>query len=171
MSREKKSLSWFIPFSIHKQQAIREIKEQLPPMFFVRVTVAFTAVFFSIRYALLRWLPERHADWFSLYWRCILPLVLIIAVAWLVAFVPPQVIIDRKGIRFCRGQSVTFYRFENIASVRIIEGAKPLPLLRINFFTQYEEKEYLIAPTVPLARLGAMLDEFRLRSSERTRAQ
>ena len=169
MACKKPLLSWSIPFSVHKPQAIEEIKKQFPPMFFVRVIVAFTFIFFPIRYALLRWLPELEVDWFFLYWVSILSQGLILAIVGLATFYPHQVAIERRGIRVFDGQRDVLYRFEAIASLRIIENAEPFPLLRIEFLTQRDAKEYPIAPTVSLAHLGTMLDDLRLRSTERNR--
>jgi hypothetical protein len=164
--RKKPSLSWSIPFVIHKQQMIEEIKTTFSPKFFIRVIAVFTAIFFPIRYALLQWLPELEADWFFLYWVSILSQALFLFIGCLGMFNPPRVIIDRHGIRLCSGQRVVFHRFEDIASLRIIENAKPFPLLRIEFLTQQDAKEYPVAPTVSLAHLGSLLDDLRYRTGQ-----
>jgi hypothetical protein len=64
---KKQTLSWSIPFAIHKQNAIVEIKRAFPAIALVRIAIVFTAIFLPIRFLLPRWLPDLDADWAELY--------------------------------------------------------------------------------------------------------
>ena len=150
-----------IPFQTHKQRALAKIKKAFPYIAFVRITLIFTAVFIPMRYALLRLLPELDVNWIELFSISLGAMFALIAGASLVSFIPPRITVSQNGVMVQEGQHCIWHRFKDIAAIRVDESVHPLPLLRISFLTQQDEKEYPIAQTVSIESLRALIDQFR----------
>jgi hypothetical protein len=147
-----------VPFRTHKQKALAEIRKAFPAASFVRITLLFTAVFIPIRYALPRWLPELDVNWIELFLISIVSMLVLIASTSLVAFIPPRITVSQKGVMVQEGQHCVWHLFKDIAAIRVDEEALPLPLLRISFLKQRDEKVYPIVPTVSAETLRTLID-------------
>jgi hypothetical protein len=156
------TLSWSIPFAIHKQNAIVEIKRAFPAIALVRIAIVFTAIFLPIRFLLPRWLPDLDADWAELYFVPIFGMGLLIGFLCLVSFLPPRISVTIKGIMVQAGQHGVLHRFTDIASIRVDETTKPYATLKICLLGQQKDKEYPIAPTIPINGLASRINELRL---------
>jgi hypothetical protein len=157
----KQSLSWSIPFSVHRQKAFREIREAFPPISFVRSIIVFTAIFFVIREILLRRFPLIEVEWLRLYMVSIASILVLVIPAALGALVPPRILLKTKGLVVQRGNSTVFYPFEKMASLCVDEHAKPFPVLRISFLTQQADLEFPVAPSIAIPQLQALTSERR----------
>lgn len=160
--KAKKTISWYMPFAFHKQNAIQEIKRAFPAIAFFRIAIVYTVVFLPIRFLLPRWLPDLDADWTELYFVPMFGMGLLIGIICLASFIPPQISVTAKGIIIQTGQRCVLHRFTDIATIRVDETTKPFATLKICFLEQLKNKEYPIAPTIPINILTARINELRL---------
>jgi len=159
---KKQTLSWSIPFAIHKQNAIQEIRRVFPAIVLFRIAIVYTAVFLPIRFLLPRWLPDLDVNWTQFYFVPMFGWGLVIGFLCLVSFIPPQISVTAKGIMIQTGQRCVLHRFTDIATIRVDGTAKPYATLKICFLEQQKGKEYLIAPTIPINVLVTRINELRL---------
>jgi len=162
MKTKNQSLSWAIPFSVHRKKTIQEIRQTFPFIAFVRIVIAFTVVFLPIRFLLPRCLPDLDVDWTQLYFISLLSMFGIIIPVCLGAFCPPRITIKPKGVFIQSAQRSILYRFADIATIRVDETTKPFATLRICLLEQLKDKEYPIAPTIPIIVLATRINELRL---------
>lgn len=158
---EKQSLSWAVPFSVHKQKAIREIREAFPSIAFVRIIIVYTTIFVVIREVLLRRFPLIEVEWLRVYLISTASILAFVIPAALGALVPPRIMLKTKGLVVQRGNSTVFYPFDKMASLRIDELAKPFPVLMISFLTQQADLEFPIAPSISIPQLQTLISERR----------
>ena len=156
-----KPITWMVPFRAHKQKALAEIRKCFPVMAFVRISLVFTAVFFFVRYALRRSLPEIDANWIELYLICLASMLVLIACGSMVALTPPRITVSQKGVMVQQGQHCVWHRFKDMASIRVDESVLPLSLLRISLLTHRDEKAYPIDPAVSVEKLRTLIDRSR----------
>lgn len=155
----KQTLSWSVPFSIHRQNAVQEIRRAFPAASLVRIPMVFTVIFLSIRFVLLKWLPELSVDWAKIYFTSLFGGSLLIGYCCLAAFSPPRISVTAKGIMVQAAQHCVLHRFADIASIRVDETTRPFATLKICFIGQHKNEEYPIAPTTPIAILTSQISE------------
>jgi len=151
-----------MPFAFHKQNAIQEIKRAFPAIAFFRIAIAYTVVFLPIRFFLPRSLPDLDINWTQLYLVPVFGMGLLIGFSCLVSFLPPRISVTAMGIILQTGQRCVLHRFTDIATIRVDETTKPFATLRICFLEQLKDKEYPIAPTIPITVLTTRINELRL---------
>lgn len=156
-----KSITWSVPFIAHRQVAIAEIKKIYPVMAFIRMTLLFTAIFIFVWWTLPRRIPNLDVNWVKLFFVCIGAMFALIATSCLVAFAPPQITVNERGIVVQQGNHCVLHLFKDMASIQVDERTSPLRVLRINFLTQKKEEIYPIAPTVSTEHLLMLIDRFR----------
>lgn len=156
---EKQSLSWAVPFSVHKQKAIREIREAFPSIAFVRIIIVYTTIFVVIREVLLRRFPLIEVEWLRVYLISTASILALVIPAALSALVPPRITLKTMGLLVQRGNSAVFYPFDKMASLCVDELAKPFPVLRISFLTQQADLEFSIASSISIAQLQTLISD------------
>jgi len=159
--KTKQTLSWSIPFAIHKEKTIQEIKRAFPAIALVRIAIGFTVIFLHIRFLLPKWLPDLDVCWTQLYFVPMFGMGLVMGFLCLVSFFPPQISVTAKGIMIQTGQRCVLHRFTDIASIRVDETTKPFAMLKICFLGQQKDKEYPIAPTISIVVLTTTINELR----------
>ncbi len=166
LMKTKQNMSWYTPFVIHKPTAILEIKRAFPAIAFVRIVIAYTSIFLPIRFLLPRWLPYLDVNWLELYFVPMFGYGIIIVIACLASFIPPRLSVTTKGILVQTGQRCMLYRFSDIAAIRVDETTKPFATLRISFLEQQKDKEFSIAPTIPVTALATMINELSFKTDK-----
>ena len=150
-------IKWTVPFWSHKQKAFAEIRKSFPAFSFVRIVLFYAAVFVAIGFELPRWLPELDVNWVEMFFFVSVSTLVLIGIACLSTFIPPAIKISQKGVMVREGPHYTLHLFKDIAAIRIDENTLPLPLIRINYLSQQDEKVYPIAPTVSIKSLKTMI--------------
>jgi len=163
MKLNKTLLSWSVPFSVHRPNAIEGFRQAFPPMAFVRIIALFTVIFVVIRALLLRKYPLIEVEWLELYVICIASIFGFIFLSALSVLAPPQIRVTEKGIVVQQGSGGgIFYSFSGIASLRIEENSKPFPLFKISFLDQKPDKEIPIPATISIPLLKEILNQKRV---------
>ena len=159
--KEKTSLTWFVPFAVHKQKTLDELKKAFPAAALIRIALAFTVFYIAIRHILIRKIPELDFEWTTAYLQCVLSGAALIATCYLISLIPSLVTVKVRGIVVQQGQSAIWHIWKDIASIRIDAESKPYPLLKITLYSQQESKEYPISSKVSLDRLAVLIEKYR----------
>jgi hypothetical protein len=155
------SISWNIPFAVHRADAIRELSVIFSPAVLMRIVLAFIAVFIGAFYASQRYLPELEFDWIMAFLKCAGVLVVILAMCCAISFAPPSITVTPKGITVFQGQSSRLHLFNDLVECRITEEREGFSFLVFRRRDQNKIREFAVSPKIKLDELSAMLDAYK----------
>jgi hypothetical protein len=157
---EKSKLQWWVPMSYQAEQARRDLSKIFSPAAIARIILAEVLVFAAVAFLLTQRIPDLQFDWLSAFLKCMGALFIILSMCCALAFIPPMVMVNAKGIAISQAQHCRRYPYAELAELRIEDTASPYPMLLLRMRSQSEPERYPISPRIMLDDLRALIDQY-----------